>query len=92
MIEQKCSKTSRFLKDPKSLQNTCIERELTSKLFPESYPFGEDPSNWSKGTHNYRPKFKFVLEAFPLSSPAFTLSNHVLDGVEFIRMRMGFQS
>ena len=68
-----------------------IERELTSKLFPESSPFGEDPSNWSKGSHNYPPKFKFVFEACPRSSPTFSFSNHVLDGVELIRMRLGFQ-
>ena len=66
-------------------------RELNSKLFPESSPFREDPSNWSKGSHNYPPKFKFVFEACPLSSPASSLSNHVLDGVELIRMGMGFQ-
>ena len=66
-------------------------RELNSKLFPESSPFKEDPSNWSKGSHNYPFKFKFVFEACALRSPASSLSNHVLDGVELIRMGMGFQ-
>ena len=36
-------------------------------------------------------KFKFVFDACPLSSPAFSFSNHVLDGVELIRMGIGFQ-
>ena len=66
-------------------------RELNSNLFPESSPFREDPSNWSKGSHNYPLKFKFVFEACALRSPASSLSNHVLDGVELIRMGMGFQ-
>ena len=91
LIEQKCSKTSQFLKDPKYLQNTSIEWELTSNLFPESSPFREDPANWSKGSHNYPLKFKFVFEACALGSSMFSFSNHVLDGVELIRMRMGFQ-
>ena len=66
-------------------------KKLNSKLFPESSPSKEDTSNWSKGSHNYPLKFKFVFEACPLSSPASSLSNHVLDGVELIRMGMGFQ-
>ena len=61
-------------------------KKLTSNLFPESFPFREDSSNWSKGSHNYPLKFKFVFEACPLSSPASCLSNHVLDGVELIRI------
>ena len=66
-------------------------RELNSKLFPESSPSKEDISNWSKGSHNYPLKFKFVFEACALRSPASSLSNHDLDGVELIRMGMGFQ-
>ena len=66
-------------------------RELNSKLFPESSPFKEDPSNWSKGSNNYPLKFKFVFEAGVLPSPASSLSNHVLDGVELIKMGMGSQ-
>ena len=65
-------------------------RELNSKLFPESSPSKEDPSNWSKGSHNYPLKFKFVFEACALRSPASCLSNHDLDGVELIRTGMGF--
>ena len=63
-------------------------RELTSNLFPEFSPFREDPS---KALITIPLKFKFVFEARPLSSPAFSLSNHVPDGVELIRMGMGFQ-
>ena len=66
-------------------------RDLTSNLFPEFSPFRENPTNRSKRSHNYPLKFKFVLEACALRSPAFSLSNHVLDGVELIRMGMGFQ-
>ena len=35
---------------PKSLQNTSIETELTSNLFPEFSSFIEDPSDWSKSS------------------------------------------
>ena len=66
-------------------------RELTTKLFPEFSPLKEYSSNWSKGSHNYPLKFKFVFEACTLRSPASSLSNHVLDGVELIKMEMGFQ-
>ena len=66
-------------------------RELNSNLFPESSPSKEDPSNWRKGSHNYPLKFTFVFEACALRSSAFSLSNHDLDGVELIRMGMGFQ-
>lgn len=66
-------------------------RELNSKLFPESSPFKEDISNWSKGSHNYPLNFEFVFEACALRSPVSRFSNHVLDGVELIRMGMRFQ-
>ena len=68
-------------------------RELNSKLFPESSQLllKKTPQTGAKALITIPLKFKFVFEACALRSPAFSLSNHVLDGVELIRMGMGFQ-
>ena len=91
MIERKCSKTSQFLKDPKCLQNTPIEGNQLQTYFQSPLLLEKTPQTGAKALITIPLKFKFVFEACPLSSPAFSLSNHVLDGVELIRMGMGFK-
>ena len=66
-------------------------RELNSKIFQSPLLLEKTPQTGAKALITIPLKFKFVLEACVLRSPASSLSNHVLDGVELIRMGMGFQ-
>ena len=91
MTEQKCRKTSQILKDPKCLQDTSIEGNSIQSCFQSPLLLEKTPQTGAKALITIPLKFKFVLEACVLRSPASSLSNHVLDGVELIRMGMGFQ-